>query len=468
MIVQDTNRLQYIYFSLSAAIASALLILTYISLITEANEKLRDDIKTTQLSMTLIKPMSTAWNYNNTWRSIGHASMKHKIYSAYFDKRTEIIAHPSKNNLIAIGAIRVFAVLPLKFKEDISCILRSEDYILSEVKAEEVKALREHHDQKYAAFTIVCPLYKQHVANSKVYLPQAVAIQYKSNSLSHLSPTFISISYPRDMDQLFAQSKPAISVCVGPLQSNYSDVLRIVEFVELYRIMGATHFYFYNLDCTPDVQRVLTYYRDKGLADILDWNLRDHIDDLHYSGIVAQYNDCVYRANVVDNYRYAAIVDFDEILMPLKHNSLFHFLLQCDEGLTSAFIFRNVFFFKRDSDDRFSVPEKTINRGLYTQTKVRRNLEILPAYTRSKCIVNTRAIVEMGNHKVWRAAPGYADNVLHPTVGLLFHYRDKCLNCKAVLSLDYTARKYGSLIWDRVDDVCLNVFLNLKGVCPSN
>ena len=270
------------------------------------------------------------------------------------------------------------------------------------------------------------------------------------------------------MDQLFAQSKPILSVCVGPLQANYSDVLRVVEFVEMYRIMGATHFYFYHMDCTADVLRVLNYYRDQGLAEILDWNLKDLEEDIHYFGIVAQYNDCVYRANVVDNYRYAAIVDFDEILIPFKHNSLSQFLRQCDEGLTSAFVFRNVFFYNKDSEDRFSVPEKTINRRLYTQTKIRRNMEILPAYTRSKCIVNTRAIVEMGNHKVWVNAPGYADHVVHPSVALLFHYRDKCINCKAVLSLDYTARKYGSLLWDRVDDVCLHVFLSAKGLCPSN
>ncbi|KAM7343563.1 beta-1,4-galactosyltransferase galt-1 isoform 2-T2 [Cochliomyia hominivorax] len=432
------------------------------------NEKLRNDIKATQLSMELMKPLSTTWNYNNTWRPIGDASMKHKIYSAYFDKRTEIIANPTKDNQITIGSIRIFAVLPLNFKDEISCILRSEDYLLFEVKAEEVKALHEHHDQNYAAFAVVCPLYQEHKANLKVKLPQAVAVQYMTNKLSHISPTFIPISYPRDMEQLFAQSKPVLSVCVGPLQQNYTNVLRIVEFVEMYRIMGATHFYFYNMDCSPDVMRVLKFYREKGLADILDWNLKDHLEDLHYGGIVAQYNDCVYRANIVDNYRYAAIVDFDEILMPFKHNSLLHFLLQCDEGLTSAFVFRNVFFYKKDSDDKFSTPERAINRGLYTQTKIRRNLEILPAYTRSKCIANTRAIVEMGNHQVWRAAPGYSDHVIHPQVGLLFHYRDKCINCKAILAMDYTARKYGSLIWDRVDEVCLHVFLNLKGVCPSN
>lgn len=115
---------------------------------------------------------------------------------------------------MAIGSIRVFAVLPLKFKEDISCIFRypksrkvshlillkdfalnyrSEDYLLSEVKAETVKPLNEHDDEKFAVFAVVCPLYKQHVSHLRIHLPQAIALQYKSNKLSHLSPTFIPV-----------------------------------------------------------------------------------------------------------------------------------------------------------------------------------------------------------------------------------------------------------------------------------
>jgi len=91
-------------------------------------------------------------------------------------------------------------------------------------------------------------------------------------------------------------------------------------------------------------------------------------------------------------------------------------------------------------------------------------LEVLPAYVRSKVVVNARAIVEMGNHQVYRSAPGFADHVVHPTVGLLFHYRDKCINCKMVLIVDYTARRFGSLLFDRVDNTCLEVFLN-RGIC---
>jgi len=40
------------------------------------------------------------------------------------------------------------------------------------------------------------------------------------------------------------------------------------------------------------------------------------------------------------------------------------------------------------------------------------------------------------------------------------------LNCKALLMVDYTARRFGSLIWDRVDEICLQVFLDQNGLCP--
>lgn len=69
---------------------------------------------------------------------------------------------------------------------------RSEDNILSEVKAE-LTTLVEHHSHKFAAFAVVCPLYKENINNLKVHREQAVAIQYMSNSLSHTSPTFIPI-----------------------------------------------------------------------------------------------------------------------------------------------------------------------------------------------------------------------------------------------------------------------------------
>ncbi|XP_034654441.1 uncharacterized protein LOC117892350 isoform X1 [Drosophila subobscura] len=464
MLAAQENRFQYVYFTLSGLVASAMLVLVYISMRTSLNERLRVDLEHLQRQLILEKP-NPHWDYNNSWRRIGNASLRHEIYSAYFDARTEIIGNVRLDEAqMTIGSLRIFATLPVRLRDSkVSCIVRFADFSSQEILAEEAGAMHEVHNNSFAAWSVMCPLHASR--REPMRLPQAVALSYASNRLSHLSPSFIQISYPRNMSSLFVKSRPAISVCVGPLQENYSNVLRLVEFVEMYRLQGAAHFYFYYVEASDEVRRVLTHYQRLGLADVFEWNVQPHLQDLHYAGIVAQFNDCVYRANVVDNYRYAAVVDLDEVLMPLKHNSLADYLRQCDEGRTTGFVFRNVFFYRKDSNDTFNAPGHVLNRLLYTQSKVRRTLEIMPAYVRSKLVVNTRSIVEMGNHQVYRAAPGFVDHVVHPSVGLLFHYRDKCINCKMVLIVDYTARRFGSLLFDRVDTTCLEVFMDRRGIC---
>ncbi|XP_012162167.1 beta-1,4-galactosyltransferase galt-1 isoform X2 [Ceratitis capitata] len=425
------------------------------------DSKLREDLGALQKTFNYMKP---SWSYNNTWRQIG-SKANHLIYSAYFDDRLDvletIINHKTR---VPIGSLRIFAILPRPFNDAVTCTIRFENFIDEKVPLGRVQPMNEDHGFKYAPYSIRCPLYVNR-NNSNMSLPQSVAISYASNRLSQLSPTFVPISYPRDIEQLFAISRPVLSVCVGPLQQNYTDALRIAEFVEMYRILGARHFYFYHLSSSEDVLRLLEHYQREGIADVLQWNVpTELLNDVHYAAIMAQINDCVYRAMTVDNYRYAAIVDLDEVLIPLKHNSLAQYMHQCDEGRTSAYVFRNVFFYKLDSNDSFSMPAHTRNRFSYTQMKVRRTLEIMPAHQRSKCIVNTHSIIEMGNHFVWRAVPGYTEMTVPQSVGLLFHYRDKCVNCKAQLMVDYTARRFGSLIWDRVDETCGQVFTK-SGIC---
>lgn len=270
------------------------------------------------------------------------------------------------------------------------------------------------------------------------------------------------------MSKIFSKTIPALAVCIGPLQKNYSEVLRLVEFIEMYRILGATKFYFYLQNATNEVIDTLEHYRQLKLVEVLEWNFHGYEfeKEVRYEGIIAEFNECAFRVGVVEGYRYAAIVDLDEILIPLRHNSLMHYLREVDEGRASEFVFRNVFYHKKDSHDLFSVPPGILNRFLYTQIKVRRTLEIQPYYSRSKYIVNTRSVIELGNHQSWRSLRGYTPYLVRYNTGLVYHYRDKCINCKQILITDYSARRFGSLIWNRVDDVCRKIFYYRGGLCP--
>lgn len=243
----------------------------------------------------------------------------------------------------------------------------------------------------------------------------------------------------------------------------------MVEFIEMYRLLGADKFYFYRLDVTPAINKVLAFYEGAKLAEVHEWNFYTYEfqADIHYAGIMVQLNECMYRATFVDGYKYVAVVDLDEILVPLKCNTLLEYLRGVEDGRTSAFVFRNVFFFKKGANDTKSMPPGINNRFLYTQVKVQRTYLPLPPHERSKCIVNGRKTIEMGNHRVWRQLKGISETNVHIRDGLMFHYREKCIGCRVEpLIVDFTARRFGSIIWNQVDGVCVQVFEN--GICPMD
>lgn len=114
MLAAPENRFQHVYFALSALVASAMLVLVYISmrssLVSAAerplslqrssdlcpelfflqNERLREDLAKAQRQMIFERP-NPHWDYSNSWRRIGNSTLRHEIYSAYFDARTDIV-----------------------------------------------------------------------------------------------------------------------------------------------------------------------------------------------------------------------------------------------------------------------------------------------------------------------------------------------------------------------------------------
>lgn len=72
----------------------------------------------------------------------------------------------------------------------------------------------------------------------------------------------------------------------------------------------------------------------------------------------------------------------------------------------------------------------------------------------------------MGNHFARKVVNGSEEYAVDPEDGLSFHYRDKCIPHLCTVKnrlFDYTARRLGPEIWDRVNKVCGEIFEN--GVC---
>ena len=53
-------------------------------------------------------------------------------------------------------------------------------------------------------------------------------------------------------------------MCIKPLYNGFNRALNVVEFIEFYKLLGATHFVFYNLRVGDNMEKVLRDYKERG------------------------------------------------------------------------------------------------------------------------------------------------------------------------------------------------------------
>lgn len=92
------------------------------------------------------------------------------------------------------------------------------------------------------------------------------------NVVTHSRPDTNGQLYSSARRYSSGEHPKSLAICVGPFHNNYSEALRLVEFVEAYKLLGAEHFYFYNKSTTPAVDKVAQYYQDMNIASVQKWN----------------------------------------------------------------------------------------------------------------------------------------------------------------------------------------------------
>jgi hypothetical protein len=94
-----------------------------------------------------------------------------------------------------------------------------------------------------------------------------------SRRLTSLPKPSVKINkFPPKLDDHVSRL-PTLAVCVKPLHFNLSKTTWFVEFVEMYRLQGASHFFFYDHSVSQGVVKVLSHYVRKKLVTVLPWNL---------------------------------------------------------------------------------------------------------------------------------------------------------------------------------------------------
>nr|CAD7420423.1 unnamed protein product [Timema poppensis] len=242
------------------------------------------------------------------------------------------------------------------------------------------------------------------------------------------------------------------------LTPNGSEALQMLEFLELYGILGVHHFTLYNHTLGPEVGCILQDYVSRGVVTLLPWKLNMASQkEIRTEGLFAALNDCLYRS--MYRYSHAALVDLDEYIVP-RHNDTLPELIKwlgtrLNTRTTGSYSFQNAFFYLQWSDDRrISSSPDPFQRGLVTLRKTRRRAKLHPHKQRSKYLCRPEHVVEAGNHFVWEFVPGHGTLNVPPDAAILHHYRvcefggDDCV--KTASAVDRTAHRYRVRLVERV------------------
>ena len=324
------------------------------------------------------------------------------VYSAYLDDTSGGGGNGS-------GVVRVIGVARTKKPDRLWCQMgwpaNGTAVRWSAVPAQ-IKAIREHWNLRYSAVFILCPLPR----NSESGRPEFVSVSTSQNpemfehdlpirptankaefnaTYGHWadSPTGNLLPVIRYSDESRSERpKHQLTVCVKPLHYSFNRVGQLIEFIEIHRLLGVSHFTFYNHTVGDQVDCVLRRYADQGLVDVLPWRQLDVASqkEIRTEGIFASLNDCLYR-HMFDS-QYLLMIDLDELIVPRTKLTLTEMVSVMANSSSSsgnrigAYYFRNAFFYLSWPDDSGVQPgwDTEDRLDLISLRKTRRNVKLHP------------------------------------------------------------------------------------------
>ncbi|XP_012154624.1 uncharacterized protein LOC101456259 [Ceratitis capitata] len=367
--------------------------------------------------------------HNDYWQVFHNRNVSYHIFNAYYDTR-EHITQPS-----SVVRILVMMNQPIEPKNPIHCQLWYDDKnttVLAPVMEHRLIWIREWgtsgHFYPYL-LTCVVPLQLREGP-----APQAVSLVVDECATA---TNLVRIYNERPSGNA---TKQRFAVCVKGLDYPYADLgPRLVEWLEMQRLLGASKVITYRLSVHPNLEQVLQHYIEEGFLEVhplslgsemvtkplyLHEYLRASVPNKRLNEIVP-YNDCFYRN--MYKYSYIVTIDIDEVIMPLGNITTWTQLINetsrvrsegCKYGYGSLCV-RNVHF--------------PINGLNYTETpKAPRHMFMLQHVHRdvpeapglgAKCFQNTSDVLMLHNHYNLDTLKTCRWHNLPPDVAYLQHYR---------------------------------------------
>lgn len=376
------------------------------------------------------------------WQYIGDPTVKYQVYSAYFDERVEIFNGSCPMGFVCHGTVRIIALMFQNLtRAQLHCNYAYPGGSIQKLAPIQIDSV--YDTKRFNTFMVVCPLFQRQ--DEPMEWPVAVGITYDGEPSMQRVTSLVKIHYA---DENAAGS--TIAVCTNPLFNGYGDVRRIVEFVELQKLLGASTIYMYERSVSADLHKLLLYYSEAGDVVLLQWNIssRYKFPDFFFRGISACFNDCYYRASFQGQHEYILMIDTDEIVMPVAADSLPALLQAIDGPSFNSFIVPNVFVMPSNLTDA---------SFLYTQSLFQRTGPE-PPHIRSKVIAKGKWLVKLSNHKILTGVNGTEERPVTAEEALLFHYRNTVMPDYEYGIEDRTALKFGAALRQKVAETCRSVF----------
>lgn len=258
------------------------------------------------------------------------------------------------------------------------------------------------------------PIVKSYIINTQ---PQAhFLIKINSNNFpNRIILNNASINIPKPYN---GPPKYNITVCISVMH-HYVAVNRFIQTIETYRYFGVDHFTLYYTSSTPEIIKVINYYINLDIMDVVLWNKEFETTRLYhfYMGQIFKNNDCLYYHMKLS--KSLIFTDIDEIIWPNVGNKLTDIIEKTNE-IADDYIFINRIYHenvynKSDVYD-FNIKDLDIfNAKEYCSLQF--------GYIAKNWVYNLSSIVEIEIHSFQDVIEGMKQKAVDVSIGYVRHTR---------------------------------------------
>ncbi|XP_014665633.1 PREDICTED: uncharacterized protein LOC106807713 [Priapulus caudatus] len=341
------------------------------------------------------------------------------VFSAYYEKShfVRIVANSRRDDSRPLLCVMWFETAGSSWaiREGVVTVLAQADEIPF------------HHERPWTSFYYICPL------PLTPDIPYAISLA--ATSCDTAPGNVLAVLNTPDV---WRRTKVMFGLCFPMIMNDFSDIVPLVETLEMHRILGVEKVVVYNVSMGKAAESLIREYQTEGFVDVVQWNIMDKLTtwthpgtprdsrlQIHYAGQVSCMNDCLHRYR--HDFRYTALYDMDEIIVPNHQATWNEMLALFPKDYIGAYLFRNSFFGRVDtrvtSMDGDYCP--LVKSDMQFTNNLARSVKFFPPYRRTKSIVDPQVVTKVGIHFARDYVLGFTDYVVPVEIAYLHHYNSK-------------------------------------------